>query len=85
MIIELISKEDGERKYYFEANDKNIVILNGLLYELTNDESKKFYSGDYMREHLKDIEEGSVSDEFDLGLYISNAPFYLEHYFLNIR
>ncbi|MBP3928734.1 MAG: hypothetical protein J6D47_04060 [Peptostreptococcaceae bacterium] len=85
MIIELLSKEDKEQKYYFESNKRNIVVLNGLLYELTDDESKKFYNGDYMREHLKDSKEGYNLDGFDLGLYVLNAPFCLEDYFLSIK
>lgn len=85
MIVKLISKEDRECKYHFENDEKNIVILNGLLYELTDDESKKFHSGDYMKEYLKDCKEGYQLGEFDLGLYVNNAPYCLEDYFLKIK
>lgn len=86
MVIRLTYKESKELKYHFEIDEKNIVILNGNLYELTDDEVKKFYSGEYMRNHLKDVENKcSISDEFDLGLYVTNAPYSLEDYFLEIQ
>ena len=85
MIIELISKEDMERKYYFNLCEKNIVILDGLLYELTDDEVKKFYNGDYMKQYLNDSEEGFALGEFDLSLYVLNTPYHLEEYNLNIK
>ena len=85
MIIELISKEDMERKYYFNLCEKNIVILDGLLYELTDDEVKKFYNGDYMKQYLNDSEDGFALGEFDLSLYVLNTPYHLEEYNLNIK
>ena len=86
MIIRLTGKESKELEYHFETDSSNIIILNGYLYELTDDEVVKFYSGEYMKEHLKSVENGcSISDEFDLGLYIVNAPYYLENYLLEIE
>ena len=85
MIIKLTSKEDRELKYHFETHEENIVILNGFLYELSDDEVVKFYYGEYMKKFLKDAEEGYVLGGFDLGLYITNAPYCLEDYFLEIN
>ena len=85
MILELINKEDKEYRYCFKANERNIVILDGWLYDLTDEEAKKFYNGDYMREYLKEVEEGLAIGEFDLGMYIIDAPLPLEEFSLNIK
>lgn len=85
MIIEFLDKDDNVHKFSFEADKKNIVILNGLLYELTNDEYRKFCNGDYAKQHLNGVKEGYISSEFDLGLYVHDAPFNLDYYYLTIK
>ena len=74
-----LSNENSE--YIFNSN--NVIIIGNKLYELLEEEKKDLFNGKIFKKYLDDYEKGFIWD-FDLGLYIHNAPFYLEEYDMEV-
>lgn len=70
--ITLISTEGD--KYVFDLD--SVIIKDGKLYDLLPDELEKYNNGTYFKKFLN----SEFETEFDLDLYVYNAPYYLSEY-----